>query len=115
MSSRQAPVFVTTQDDLARLARNLKTARLARGITQPQAAAAVGVKSRQTIVNWESPENEAEPSTKQLAVLAELYGVTPKDLRFAEELERQPARAKEMPLDSFVPQSSAPAKKRGSA
>ena len=75
--------------DLARLARNLKTARTAKGITQPGAAAAVS-KTRQTIVNWENPANAAEPSSAELAILARLYGVTPRDLRF-EELERRSA------------------------
>jgi transcriptional regulator with XRE-family HTH domain len=76
-------------NDLARLSRNLKTARTAKGITQPEAAAEVS-KTRQTIVNWENPANPAEPSSAELATLARLYGVTPRDLRF-EELERQAA------------------------
>ena len=75
-----------SNSDRARLGRNLKTAREAAGVTQTQAAAAVQ-RTRQTIVNWENEEHSAEPSTPQLAVLGELYGVTPKDLRFA-EIER---------------------------
>lgn len=78
-----------TNEDLARLARNLKTAREARKISQTEAGRAVG-KSRQTIVNWESPESTAEPSTSELATLASKYGVSARDLRF-EDLERQPA------------------------
>ena len=101
-----------SNSDRARLGRNLKTAREAACVTQTQAAAAVQ-RTRQTIVNWENEEHSAEPSTPQLAVLGELYGVTPKDLRFA-EIERQPARAKEMPTESFEPVSSKDAaKKRG--
>lgn len=82
-------------EDQARLARNLKTAREARRVTQEAAAKAVG-KSRQTIVNWENPTNTAEPSSSELAILAERYGVSAKDLRFA-PLELRPAAAQEEP------------------
>lgn len=67
--------------DKSQLARNLREARLARGISQAKAAQAVG-KSRQTIVNWESPTETPEPSEGDLQVLANLYGVSPRDLRY---------------------------------
>jgi len=87
-------------EDLRRLARNLKTARRARGITQPAAGGAVE-KTRQTIVNWESETNTAEPSSAELSVLAELYGVSSRDLRFA-ELERQSAAPRVEPPHARV-------------
>lgn len=72
--------------DRDRLARNLKEAREAKGISQSEAAVAVG-KSRGTIANWEQIGGEFEPRSAELAILAKLYGIGAKDLRFA-ELER---------------------------
>lgn len=67
----------------AQLAKNLKTARTAKGISQVAAAKAVG-KSRQTIINWESPEATPTPDEEDLMVLARLYEVTTQDLRYGE-------------------------------
>lgn len=82
--------------DRERLSVNLKVAREAKGVTQRAAAEALGV-VRGTIVNWENPQNAAEPSSDQVSRLGALYGVSSRDLRFA-ALARQPAAASR-PLD----------------
>lgn len=64
---------------------NLRTAREAARISQTAAGEAVG-KTRGTIVNWENPENSAEPDSDEVAILATLYGLSSQELRFAELL-----------------------------
>lgn len=69
--------------DRARLARNLRIAREAARVSQTDAGKAVG-KTRGTIVNWENPARPAEPDSDEVAILATLYGLTSRDLRFGE-------------------------------
>lgn len=78
----QYPACAMSLSDRARLARNLRIARLAAGISQTAAGEAVG-KTRGTIVNWENPENAAEPDSDEVATLATLYRLSAMDLRFA--------------------------------
>lgn len=69
--------------DKAQLARNLKVAREAAGLTQAGVATALG-KSRQTIINWESETASPEPDEGELSVLADIYRVSTQDLRYGE-------------------------------
>ena len=59
------------------LDKNLQTLRRARGLTQEQAAAAVGV-TRQALSKWES--GESLPDLRNCAALARFYDVTVDDL-----------------------------------
>ena len=66
------------------LDKNLQTLRRARGLTQEQAAAAVGV-TRQALSKWES--GESLPDLRNCAALARFYGVTVDDLLGYDEAE----------------------------
>ena len=59
------------------LDKNLQTLRRARGLTQEQTAAAVGV-TRQALSKWES--GESLPDLRNCAALARFYDVTVDDL-----------------------------------
>ena len=75
---------IGTVSDKFRLAKNLRLARVAKGLTQIQAAALVQ-KSRQTVNSWErEDESAASPDDADLDVLAEAYGVTRATLRYGE-------------------------------
>lgn len=69
--------------DKARLASNLKAARVGAGLSQASAAIAVG-KSRQTIVNWENPDATPVPDEAELGLLAKAYGVPAQQLRYGQ-------------------------------
>jgi len=59
------------------LARRLQEARRSSGLTQAQAATAVGV-DESTIANWE--RLRGEPRASQIVTLARTYGTTPQAL-----------------------------------
>lgn len=67
----------------AALARNLKAARLAKGLTQEQLANATGV-PRTDIVKIESASSGVNPTMKRLIKLADELGTTASDLLRAE-------------------------------
>lgn len=73
---------VGTVSDKNRLAKNLRLARVAAGLTQIDAAKLVG-KSRQTINSWErEAEDAASPDDSDLQTLADAYGTTRAELRY---------------------------------
>src|SRR3954465_2045301 len=78
----ESPPFLLS--DKTQLSRNLRLARVGAKLTQTEVAAAVG-KSRQTINAWEREEDGAPtPDETELAKLADLYGRSVRDLRYAD-------------------------------
>ena len=70
---------------------NLKSARESRGLTQKQAAEALGVSDR-TYSKWET--GETEPGIELICRLAEFYGCTPAD--FLKDAGSEPDLRKEL-------------------
>ena len=60
----------------------LKAARANKGLTQKEAAKALGI-SEQTIINWE--KGRSFPSVKQIKCIEELYGTSYNELIFLNE------------------------------
>jgi len=62
----------------------LKGARVNAGITVVKVADLIGV-NKATIYNWES--GLTEPKAGQIALLVELYGIRPDNLKLKKEIE----------------------------
>lgn len=72
------------------LNENLKKYRMASGLSQGQAANALGI-ARQSISRWET--GQAVPTEENLAALARIYGVTVDELRYGEKRPAQEVSA----------------------
>jgi transcriptional regulator with XRE-family HTH domain len=79
--SSERPATPVRQHPRLQLKRNLRTARLASGVSVVDAAGAVE-KSRQAVTAWERFElGEPVPDDRDLAILASLYGTSVPSLR----------------------------------
>jgi transcriptional regulator with XRE-family HTH domain len=58
---------------------NLKTARVSKGLTQPEAAKMIGI-SRDTLGSWE--RGKTFPSVPQIKLIEKVYGVKYDDIIF---------------------------------
>lgn len=58
---------------------NLKTARVSKGLTQPEAARVIGI-STDTLGNWE--RGKTFPNVLQIRIIEEVYGVKYDDIIF---------------------------------
>lgn len=68
--------------DKVRLARNLRIARISKGLSQKEAAKKIG-RSRQTLGAWEREDEDAPmPGEDDLSLLEDLYGRHRVDLRY---------------------------------
>jgi transcriptional regulator with XRE-family HTH domain len=86
------------------LARNLKAAREAAGLTQEAAAAKSGF-SKQAISGWE--RGAYAPTEANLAVIAELYHTTVIDLRYGNPtVDDIRSQVSEQPVEPFTPNPS---------
>jgi DNA-binding XRE family transcriptional regulator len=87
--------------DKLRLAKNLRMARVAAGLTQTAVAELVG-KSRQTLNAWEREDEDAPmPDEWVLGILAAAYSTTPSALRYgdaAKVSETPPRYQRNLPL-----------------
>lgn len=81
-----------SESSKTRLAKNLRLAREAAGLTQAELGERAG-RSRQTVVSWESEEPDApKPDEAMLDTLAGIFGIEKAELRYGDVVRRGPSR-----------------------